>query len=134
MKTVIEKMSIVAEHRCENAKSDPRYEVTNDTKAQIKFLEELDKLEKKRHDDQEKEILLKAAKSRSKLEDPELLKLKQKAKEMQRAEIEEMRQREANMTALLAIGPRKKLKTESSSLSNQVGNIEPPNSGSSIKP
>lgn len=41
---------------------DPRFEVTSDTKAQIKFLDELDKLEKKRHDDQEKEILLKAAK------------------------------------------------------------------------
>jgi transcription initiation factor TFIID subunit 4 len=37
--------------------------------------------------------------------------LKQKAKEMQRAELEEARQREANETALLAIGPRKKLKT-----------------------
>lgn len=49
--------------------------------------------------------------SRSKLEDPEQLKLKQKAKEMQRAEMEEARQREANETALLAIGPRKKLKT-----------------------
>lgn len=32
---------------------------------------------------------------------------------MQRAELEEMRQREANTTALLAIGPRKKAKTDS---------------------
>ena len=31
---------------------------------------------------------------------------------MQRAELEEMRQREANTTALLAIGPRKKAKTD----------------------
>lgn len=51
--------------------------------------------------------------SRSKLEDPEQLKLKQKAKEMQRAEQEEVRQREANETALMAIGNRrKKLKTD----------------------
>ena len=100
----------------------------------MKFLEELDKQEKKRHEEQEREMLLRAAKvnplviyfflmkfhcyfyylllqSRSKLEDPEQLKLKQKAKEMQRAEMEEARQREANETALLAIGPRKKLKT-----------------------
>ncbi|GFR00764.1 transcription initiation factor TFIID subunit 4, partial [Trichonephila clavata] len=62
LKTIIEKLSILAEHRCENPKNDPRYEVTRDVKAQLKFLEELDKLEKKRHDDQEKEILLKAAK------------------------------------------------------------------------
>jgi len=51
--------------------------------------------------------------SRSKLEDPEQLKLKQKAKEMQRAEMEEARQREANETALLAIGSRKKVKLDS---------------------
>lgn len=42
------------------------------------------------------------------MEDPEQLKLKQKAKEMQRAEQEEVRQREANETALLAIGNRRK--------------------------
>jgi hypothetical protein len=52
--------------------------------------------------------------SRSKLEDPEQVKLKQKAKEMQRAEQEEIRQKEANETALLAIGPRKKQKTDGS--------------------
>jgi hypothetical protein len=48
--------------------------------------------------------------------------LKQKAKEMQRAELEEARQREANETALLAIGPRKKLKLSNgpnASFSNQ---------------
>lgn len=31
---------------------------------------------------------------------------------MQRAEMEELRQRDANMTALQAIGPRKKLKLD----------------------
>lgn len=40
------------------------------------------------------------------------MKLKAKAKEMQRAEMEEARQREANETALLAIGPRKKMKMD----------------------
>lgn len=53
-------------------------------------------------------MLLRAAKSRSKTEDPEQAKLKAKAKEMQRVEMEELRQREANATALQAIGPRKK--------------------------
>ncbi|XP_077543411.1 transcription initiation factor TFIID subunit 4-like isoform X3 [Haemaphysalis longicornis] len=114
LKTLVQKLGVVAEHRLENIKTDSRYEVTQDVKAQLKFLEELDRLEKKRHEEQEREILLRAAKSRSKMEDPEQLKLKQKAKEMQKAEMEEMRQREANMTALLAIGPRKKLKTENS--------------------
>ena len=87
---------------------NPKYEPTQDVRTQVKFLEELDRMEKKRHEEQEREMLLRAAKSRSKLEDPEQVKLKQKAKEMQRAELEDARQREANETALQAIGSRKK--------------------------
>lgn len=105
--------------------------MTSDVRGQIKFLEELDKAEQKRHEEAEREILLRAAKSRSKTEDPEQAKLKAKvnlkdfllenslknnlklqAKEMQRAEMEELRHREANNTALQAIGPRKKLKLD----------------------
>lgn len=51
-------------------------------RAQLKFLEELDRVERKRHEEQERDILLKAAKSRSKTEDPEQAKLKAKAKEV----------------------------------------------------
>uniref|UniRef100_A0A182LVN8 Transcription initiation factor TFIID component TAF4 C-terminal domain-containing protein n=1 Tax=Anopheles culicifacies TaxID=139723 RepID=A0A182LVN8_9DIPT len=72
----------------------------------------MDKAEQKRHEEQEREMLMRAAKSRSKTEDPEQAKLKAKAKEMQRAEMEELRQRDANLTALQAIGPRKKPKLE----------------------
>lgn len=106
--------------------------MTKDVRGQIKFLEELDKAEQKRHEEQEREMLMRAAKSRSKTEDPEQAKLKAKvcwsdccghqfaqtkiflfkAKEMQRAEMEELRQRDANLTALQAIGPRKKPKLE----------------------
>ena len=77
-------------------------------KSQLKFLSDLDRLEKERQDEQERERLLKAAKSRSKIEDPEQLRLKQKAKELQLQEAEHRRQVEANETALAAIGPRKK--------------------------
>ncbi|KAK6627593.1 hypothetical protein RUM43_002555 [Polyplax serrata] len=108
LKTLIEKLACIAEHRIDVIKLDSRYEVTQDVKGQLKFLEELDKVERKRHEEQERELLLRAAKSRSKSEDPEQVKLKAKAKEMQRAEMEELRQREANLTALQAIGPRKK--------------------------
>lgn len=130
---------------------DPRYEVTKDVRGQIKFLEELDKAEQKRHEEQEREMLMRAAKSRSKTEDPEQAKLKAKvkspllqgrafcylyltasflslihpqAKEMQRAEMEELRQRDANLTALQAIGPRKKPKLEEgSSTSSTVSTL-----------
>lgn len=59
---------------------DPRYEATKDVRGQIKFLEELDKAEQKRHEEQEREMLLRAAKSRTKTEDPEQVKLKAKVK------------------------------------------------------
>ncbi|XP_052752445.1 transcription initiation factor TFIID subunit 4 isoform X5 [Galleria mellonella] len=113
LKNVVEKLAVVAQHRIDLIiKTDSRYEVTQDIKGQLKFLEELDRVDKKRREDSEREILLRAAKSRSKNEDPEQAKLKAKAKEMQRAELEEMRQREANLTALQAIGPRKKPRLE----------------------
>lgn len=112
---------------------DPRYEPAKDVRGQIKFLEELDKAEQKRHEELEREMLLRAAKSRTRVEDPEQAKMKARvrsmvnentllfssillfiqAKEMQRAEMEELRQRDANLTALQAIGPRKKLKLDS---------------------
>lgn len=112
LRDFLEKLSTIAEHRSEIYKMDSRYEVKSDVRAILKHFEELDRLEKKRHEEQEREMLLRVAKSRSKHEDPEQLKLKQKAKELQQAEMEEMRQREANITALAAIGPRKKRKIE----------------------
>ncbi|KAK3579938.1 hypothetical protein CHS0354_020831 [Potamilus streckersoni] len=108
----VERLSTIAEHRSEIYKINDKFEPSSDVRAQLKFLEELDHLEKKRHEEQEKEMLRRAAKSRSKHEDPEQLKLKQKAKELQQAELEEVRQRDANLAALAAIGPRKKRKLD----------------------
>lgn len=82
LKTILEKLSVIAEHRMEVVKTDVRYEVQQDVKGQLKFLEELDKLERRRHSEIQREMLLKAAKSRSKAEDPEQAKLKAKAKEV----------------------------------------------------
>lgn len=65
---------------------DPRYEVTKDVRGQVKFLEELEKAEQKRHEEQEREMLLRAAKSRTKNEDPEQAKLKAKVSYFQSKE------------------------------------------------
>lgn len=59
---------------------DQKYEATTDVRGQIKFLEELDKAEQKRHEEVEREMLIRAAKSRSKTEDPEQAKLKAKVR------------------------------------------------------
>lgn len=63
-------------------KADKRYEITRNIRGQIKCLEEIDKVERKKQDEMERELLLRAAKSRSKNEDPEQAKLKAKAKEV----------------------------------------------------
>merc|ERR1719234_2015219 len=107
---MVSKLSIIAEHRLDIIKSEGNYEVTQDVKQQLRFLEDLDKMEKKRHEEAERELLLRAAKSRTKADDPEREKLKAKAKDIQREEADRIRHQEANRTALEAIGGPKKRK------------------------
>lgn len=45
-----------------NPQEDERYEQVNDVRTQLKFFEQLDQMEKQRKEEQEREILLKAAK------------------------------------------------------------------------
>ncbi|KAL7985634.1 hypothetical protein Chor_004204, partial [Crotalus horridus] len=125
LQNLVEKVSETAQQRNISYKDDERYEQASDVRAQLKFFEQLDQIEKQRKDEQEREILMRAAKasalgyrhvaveSRSRQEDPEQLRLKQKAKEMQQQELAQMRQRDANLTALAAIGPRRKRKLDS---------------------
>uniref|UniRef100_A0A8C6ZH37 TATA-box binding protein associated factor 4b n=1 Tax=Nothoprocta perdicaria TaxID=30464 RepID=A0A8C6ZH37_NOTPE len=116
LRGLLEKLTVIAQHRVSTHKGSDKYIISSDTRAQLRFLEKLDHLEKQRKDEEEREILLRAAKSRSNKEDPEQLRLKQKAKEMQQLELAQMQQREANLTALAAIGPRKKRPLDSSNL------------------
>ncbi|XP_072291437.1 transcription initiation factor TFIID subunit 4-like [Eucyclogobius newberryi] len=113
LRTLLEKVSVVAQHRTDGGKDEDHYEQTSDVRSQLRFFEQLERMEKQRKDEQEREILLKAAKSRARQEDPEQARLKQKAKEMQQQELAQMRQRDANLTALAAIGPRRKRRLDS---------------------
>ncbi|XP_061835567.2 transcription initiation factor TFIID subunit 4-like isoform X2 [Nerophis lumbriciformis] len=113
LQSLMEKVSQVAQQKNSTFKEDKRHEQVTEVRAQLKFFEQLDQMEKQKKEELEREILLKAAKSRSRQEDPEQLRLKQKAKEMQQQELAQIRQREANLTALAAIGPRKKRKMDS---------------------
>uniref|UniRef100_A0A3P8VYZ9 TAFH domain-containing protein n=1 Tax=Cynoglossus semilaevis TaxID=244447 RepID=A0A3P8VYZ9_CYNSE len=101
LRTVVEKVSTIAQHRLDSCKDDEYYEQNADVRSQLRFFEQLERMEKQRKDD------------RSRQEDPEQARLKQKAKEMQQQELAQMRQRDANLTALAAIGPRKKRKVDS---------------------
>ncbi|XP_012595899.2 transcription initiation factor TFIID subunit 4B [Microcebus murinus] len=108
LRGLLEKLTAIAQHRMTTYKASENYIPCSDTRSQLKFLEKLDQLEKQRKDLEEREMLFKAAKSRSNKEDPEQLRLKQKAKELQQLELAQIQQRDANLTALAAIGPRKK--------------------------
>ncbi|XP_016086039.1 transcription initiation factor TFIID subunit 4 isoform X2 [Sinocyclocheilus grahami] len=120
LQNLLEKVSLIAQQKNMTYKEDSRYEQVEDVRSQLKFFEQLDQLEKHKKEEQEREILMKAAKSRSRQEDPEQLRLKQKAKEMQQQELAQIRQRDANLTALAAIGPRKKRKLDSPSLGSDA--------------
>ncbi|NWU95763.1 TAF4B factor, partial [Upupa epops] len=82
LRGLLEKLTVIAQHRVSTHKGSDKYVVCSDTRAQLRFLEKLDHLEKQRKDEEEREMLLRAAKSRSNREDPEQLRLKQKAKEV----------------------------------------------------
>uniref|UniRef100_A0AAV2LSR1 TAFH domain-containing protein n=1 Tax=Knipowitschia caucasica TaxID=637954 RepID=A0AAV2LSR1_KNICA len=137
LRTLVEKVSTIAQHRLDSCKDDESHLQTADVRSQLRFFEQLERIEKQKKDEQEREILLKAAKSRSRQEDPEQARLKQKAKEMQQQELAQMRQRDANLTALAAIGPRKKRKldspgsTSSGTVTEAVGSAADSPAGSS---
>ncbi|KFU96545.1 Transcription initiation factor TFIID subunit 4B, partial [Chaetura pelagica] len=82
LRGLLEKLTVIAQHRVSTHKGSDNYIISSDTRAQLRFLEKLDHLEKQRKDEEEREMLLRAAKSRSNKEDPEQLRLKQKAKEV----------------------------------------------------
>ncbi|XP_028659472.2 transcription initiation factor TFIID subunit 4-like isoform X2 [Erpetoichthys calabaricus] len=136
LRELVEKLTVIAQHRALSYKDDDRYKLQNETRSQLKFLEQLDRLEKQRKDEEEREMLLRAAKSRSNKEDPEQLRLKQKAKEMQQLELAQIQQRDANITALAAIGPRKKRPFESLSYgcTTEAGSGIPPSVSQSVNP
>ncbi|NXN66686.1 TAF4B factor, partial [Himantopus himantopus] len=82
LRGLLEKLTVIAQHRVSTHKGSDRYIVSSDTRAQLRFLEKLDHLEKQRKDEEEREMLLQAVKSRSSKDDPEQLQLKQKVKEV----------------------------------------------------
>ncbi|RLW13077.1 hypothetical protein DV515_00000212 [Chloebia gouldiae] len=61
---LLEKLTVIAQHRVSTHKGSDKYIVCSDTRAQLRYLEKLDHLEKQRKDEEEREMLLRAAKVR----------------------------------------------------------------------
>ena len=65
------------------SQDNPQYQVVSEVKGQLKVLEAIDRLNDKRKQEREKEKILRAAKSRSKGDDPAMaVKIKQQAKQV----------------------------------------------------
>ncbi|XP_075901760.1 transcription initiation factor TFIID subunit 4-like [Nelusetta ayraudi] len=109
-----EKLTVMALHRRTSLEGDARHEKTSDVRSQLRFFGEVESLKKKRQDEEERERMMRLARSRSHSEDPQHQQLRQRAKELQQLEEAQLQQREANLTALAAIGPRKKRPLEHS--------------------
>ncbi|OWK02948.1 hypothetical protein Celaphus_00007774 [Cervus elaphus hippelaphus] len=63
LQNLVEKISETAQQKNFSYKDDDRYEQASDVRAQLKFFEQLDQIEKQRKDEQEREILMRAAKA-----------------------------------------------------------------------
>ncbi|CAL8252488.1 unnamed protein product [Merluccius merluccius] len=108
LRDLLEKLAMVAEHRRTSLKEDLRHTQVSDVRSQLHFLEQVELLKKRRQDEEERETLLRLARRRSNSEDPQQQQLRQRAKELQQVEEAQLQHREANLTALAAIGPRKR--------------------------
>ncbi|KAK2816010.1 hypothetical protein Q5P01_026477 [Channa striata] len=108
LRGLLEKLTLMAEHRKAGLKEDLWHAKVSDARSQLRFLEEVESLRKKKKDEEERERLLRLAKSRAHAEDPQHQQLKQRIKELQQLEEAQLQQRDANLTALAAIGPRRK--------------------------
>ncbi|KAM3876227.1 transcription initiation factor TFIID subunit 4-like [Diretmus argenteus] len=109
LRGLLEKLTVMAGHRKTILKDDLWHNKVSDMRSQLRFLEEVEGLKKRRKDEEERERLMRLARSRSNTEDPQLQQLKQRAKELQQIEEAQLQHREANLTALAAIGPRRRL-------------------------
>ncbi|VDK52755.1 unnamed protein product, partial [Gongylonema pulchrum] len=92
LRGMLVKLAVVAEHRLEPLRNHPYYRTIDDTRRQLRFVEEVERLEYERRESREKEALIRLSKSKG------------KDKDIQRADQEAARNRDANAAAIAALG------------------------------
>ncbi|KAF8368481.1 taf-4, partial [Pristionchus pacificus] len=109
LRKVMSELTALTEHRLYLLKAHPHYETVDDTRKQIRFLEEVDREYEERREAREKELLIRMSKNKKTGKET-----MERAKEMQKADAEVMRNRDANAAAIAALsGGREKRKWES---------------------
>ncbi|CAL8099900.1 unnamed protein product [Calicophoron daubneyi] len=107
-RSLLTRLSIVVTHRLERLGDDPRLTQADCARDQLRFLQKLDEHDKMRQSELEKDLILKAAKSRSRNEDPDQIRMREMARRIASEDYEREKQHQANLTALHAIGPQRK--------------------------
>uniref|UniRef100_A0A1I7YYF6 TAFH domain-containing protein n=1 Tax=Steinernema glaseri TaxID=37863 RepID=A0A1I7YYF6_9BILA len=103
LRKVLTHVSTTAEHRSEQLRSNPNYRQLDDHRRQLKFVEEMEKIDYERRENREKEALIRMSKSKGK--DKDTL---EKAKQIQQADQLAARNRDANAAAMAALSGTKK--------------------------
>ncbi|PAV67750.1 hypothetical protein WR25_04247 [Diploscapter pachys] len=105
LREILGELATLAEHRLDPLRLNPNYLQVDDTKRQLKFLEELDRQREEQRENREKDAIYRMSKSKGVDKN-----IAEKAKEMQRADAEAKRNREANEAAIAALGKSNKPK------------------------
>lgn len=78
----IASLPLISSFHINYSQGNTHYEPATDVRGQLKVLERIDEVSATRKQEREKEKIIRAAKSRSKQDDPELAKMKEQAKQV----------------------------------------------------
>ncbi|KJH42744.1 hypothetical protein DICVIV_11268 [Dictyocaulus viviparus] len=104
LRELIGELAVLAEHRIEPLRLNPNYGPIDDTRRQLRFLEDIDRQQEEQRENREKEALIRMSKSKGIAKDTI-----ERAKEMQRADAEAKRNRDANAAAIAALSSGSKV-------------------------
>ncbi|CAB3410878.1 unnamed protein product [Caenorhabditis bovis] len=121
LRELITQVAGIAEHRVESIRIGENYEPIDDTKRQLRFLEDLDRQEEEMRESREKEALLRMSKNKNAGKETA-----DKIKEIQRVEAEAKRNRDANAAAIAALSGNRTFKNKFEGSSSNASSMHRP--------
>ncbi|EUB62707.1 Transcription initiation factor TFIID subunit 4B [Echinococcus granulosus] len=104
LRSILARVSVVAGHKAVKLSEDPHLTQVDFAREQLNYLQRLGEFDRQKQSELEKEYILKAAKSRTRSENPDQARLREMAHQLKNEQYERERQQQANRTALNAIG------------------------------